>query len=793
LDRRSLFGSLFDPNGFGLEIGPSYNPTLRKSEGYNIEIVDFQDAAALRLLYPGHDIEEVDYVTGGRPLTEVIARHGAYDFIIASHVVSHIPDLIGFLADCQELLKSDGVLVMAVPDKRRCFTLYRATSTTGDVLQARLEGRHRHPPGRHFDQHAFTAARDGHVVWPLDYPVPPEPVASLAAAQIKFNQAAASTTYIDTHSWSFLPSSFRLIMRDLWDLGETRLREHKFVETSGPEFFISLGQFGPGCPLNRSFLLRRTLAEMAAVQEVRDAVVSAQKGANEVSEPNAAPQNAAPLVDSDGSLLIRSLAGHYQPLRWHPDMPQSRADAEAEVPVGWQPAFICDDLLPVRLLLLDGPSGEQRVWFVDKSGMLLGTHVDELTPEHRQALGFALQNLSHDRTISGLLATARLDRISRKIRLQLDSLVPNATYDRGLELGQAMAASPVAKMTELVRIDAASPRQIPAQLSAGWSIGEVNGRPAIVATGRRSVIRFDAVPQAGSYYVGFAYDRLRASGRVTVRVNGRLLGISPLRKVWLHEWPHIGYWIAPQLARSGSIEITLEHEIAAPGDPPALRSVKLLAGERRTSGDADTLSADKLMLKFQSLGDNCQFGFVQRHFGAEPMGLLRFAGIPNLTGAIEAGLEGLGTKGTVRHSLATDNEYMIDETLYGIFYHTFRYADQIAAEQVIAENEIKLHFLRRKFIEDMEDAETIWLRRCSYSNDISEIFALQMAMRAYGPNKLLWVVPAGPDREAGDVEWIAPGLLRGYLGRDASFDPSNFNPAHWEMLCRAAYAAFHSA
>jgi hypothetical protein len=502
---------------------------------------------------------------------------------------------------------------------------------------------------------------------------------------------------------------------------------------------------------------------------------------------------AALLVEAAGSLCIRGPAGEYQPLRWHPHSPQGRAVAKVALPMGWQPAFICDDLQPVRLLLLDGPFGEQGVWFVDRSGILLGAHVDELPQEHRQALAYAMQRLRLDRTASGLLAMARIDRISRRIRLQLDSLLPNATYDQGLELAQAIAASPMARMTTLARIDTVSPDGIPAQFSAGWSIGEVGGRAAVLATGRRSVITFDAVPQAASYYVDLAYDRLRASGRVTVRVNGRLLGVSPLRKVWLHEWPNIGYWIAPQLVRSGVIEITLEHEIAAPGDPPALRSVELQAGEHRALTDAESLPTNKVMLKFQSLGDNCQFGFVQRHFGAEPMGLLRFAGIPNLTGAIKAGLEGLGAKGTVRHSLATDNEYMINETVYGIFYHTFRYADQITAEQVVAENEIKLQFLHRKFIEDMEDAETIWVRRCSYSHDISEIFALHMAMRPYGANKLLWVVPAGPDREAGEVEWLAPGLLRGYLARDASYDPSNFNPAHWETLCRAAYAAFQSA
>ncbi len=35
----------------------------------------------------------------------------------------------------------------------------------------------------------------------------------------------------------------------------------------------------------------------------------------------------------------------------------------------------------------------------------------------------------------------------------------------------------------------------------------------------------------------------------------------------------------------------------------------------------------ELLCHFESLGRNCEFGFVQRLSGAEPMGLLRFAGM----------------------------------------------------------------------------------------------------------------------------------------------------------------------
>ena len=51
-----------------------------------------------------------------------------------------------------------------------------------------------------------------------------------------------------------------------------------------------------------------------------------------------------------------------------------------------------------------------------------------------------------------------------------------------------------------------------------------------------------------------------------------------------------------------------------------------------------------LMLRFESLGQNCEFGLVQRRCGSEPLGLLRFAStpLPHLLAAFEGGFEGLG-------------------------------------------------------------------------------------------------------------------------------------------------------
>ncbi len=42
----------------------------------------------------------------------------------------------------------------------------------------------------------------------------------------------------------------------------------------------------------------------------------------------------------------------------------------------------------------------------------------------------------------------------------------------------------------------------------------------------------------------------------------------------------------------------------------------------------EQITLQDLMLQFESLGQNCEFGLVQRRAGADPLGLLRFDSAP---------------------------------------------------------------------------------------------------------------------------------------------------------------------
>lgn len=263
---------MIDLSGRSLEIGPGYNPLLPKSDGFAVETADYTDADGLRAKYDGNPhvdvarIEHVDHVLqGDRTLADVIDRPGAYDSIVASHVIEHTPDLLQFLQSCETLLKPAGILLLAVPDKRHCFDALQSLTSTGMVLQANLDGRTRPTPGAIFDDYAYNVVRDDAIGWTKDDTRPFRYFASLATARAGFDTARQSPDYVDVHVWRFVPSSFRLIVSDLHEIGAIGLREHSFHDSVGNEFYVSLSRSAAGCPVDRLTLAKQALQEHATI------------------------------------------------------------------------------------------------------------------------------------------------------------------------------------------------------------------------------------------------------------------------------------------------------------------------------------------------------------------------------------------------------------------------------------------------------------------------------------------------------------------------------------------------
>jgi len=256
-------------DGLGLEIGPSHSPLAPKRAGFNVHVLDHAGADALRAKYVGHNvdldnIEEVDFIWRGEPLPQLIGRERCYDWIIASHVIEHTPDFIGFLVQCERLLSPDGVLALVIPDKRYCFDTYQVPTSTGEVLDAHYQQRTRATPGKLFDHVANAAwlSPGGAIAWDPGNTSDVALLHTFDDAKSAWSRAQTSSDYVDVHNWRFTPSRFLLILQDLRALGLIGLGATDLPTWNGCEFYQVLRTAEYPLTFGRRELLERCRREL---------------------------------------------------------------------------------------------------------------------------------------------------------------------------------------------------------------------------------------------------------------------------------------------------------------------------------------------------------------------------------------------------------------------------------------------------------------------------------------------------------------------------------------------------
>ena len=210
------------------------------------------------------------------------------------------------------------------------------------------------------------------------------------------------------------------------------------------------------------------------------------------------------------------------------------------------------------------------------------------------------------------------------------------------------------------------------------------------------------------------------------------------------------------------------------------------------------LPLDKLAVRFETLGDNCEFGLVQRRAGAEPLGLLRFAGfhipveqrLERLIMALDARFEGLGRPETVRAEAAGEagrREYLIRETVYDLMYHSFQPEGRVDPEALRLQEAKKLQFLRRKLLTDLASAEKILVWKSNVRLAESDVMAAVSALGRFGPNTLLWVEEAEPGFPPGTVQRRGEHLLKAHIERLAPYvEATDIYYEGWFRICAEA-------
>jgi SAM-dependent methyltransferase len=237
-----------------LEIGALHNPRLRKDEG-NVSYLDLAPTDALRTKYQDNRdaaphlsaLVDVDYVwKPGETLSDAVGG-GVFDLVIASHVIEHVADPIGWLGQVSEILVDGGRLSLVVPDKRYCFDVNRQLTTMADLVDAYL--RQLDAPGaRHiFDCEVNYIHVSAQELWAgVDVShcrrtdvADPEVHAYQLCQQI-----AATGEYRDEHCSTFTPTSFLRLFRTIVALALSGLAIERIhpTEPDWYEFFVMLAK-----------------------------------------------------------------------------------------------------------------------------------------------------------------------------------------------------------------------------------------------------------------------------------------------------------------------------------------------------------------------------------------------------------------------------------------------------------------------------------------------------------------------------------------------------------------------
>lgn len=238
MDRASLFSLIDVARQRGLEIGALNRPIVTRQMG-PVEYVDRAPRADLQAWYGGHDVDpekivEVDHVWGDQSLLECVGGARVYDYLVASHVIEHVPDVFGWLGEISSVLADGGLGLFFVPDKRHTFDVLRRTSASGDFADAYLR-RLRRPDARQIFNHVYdTRALDADIT--LDDAMLTERARSGLAICRRSQEAGE---YIDVHCWVFTPRSL-LEALDLASRLDILPFEVAALEPGHGEFFLAL-------------------------------------------------------------------------------------------------------------------------------------------------------------------------------------------------------------------------------------------------------------------------------------------------------------------------------------------------------------------------------------------------------------------------------------------------------------------------------------------------------------------------------------------------------------------------
>ena len=239
-----------------LEIGPLDRPVLPRPD-YDVLYADWAPTSVLREKYADdpnvYEIVDVDIIWNGTvELSPVVPNGMTFDAVIASHVVEHVPDPVGWLQHLSSVLKPGGTVGLVIPDKRFTFDHNRRVSETADLIDAHVRRATVASYAQLYDFHTRALPVDTAALWNGDG----DYVGQVRSDDLRREAYAGCVAlrdegrYVDVHCHTFTPDSFITTMEDLVHLGLLDLAIEELVPTQplSFEFYVRLQKFSQDDP-----------------------------------------------------------------------------------------------------------------------------------------------------------------------------------------------------------------------------------------------------------------------------------------------------------------------------------------------------------------------------------------------------------------------------------------------------------------------------------------------------------------------------------------------------------------
>jgi hypothetical protein len=253
-----------------------------------------------------------------------------------------------------------------------------------------------------------------------------------------------------------------------------------------------------------------------------------------------------------------------------------------------------------------------------------------------------------------------------------------------------------------------------------------------------------------------------------------------------------GYWAAiardiPDHPFAADRQRAAEHRAA---QAPAATDIADIVVPKVRAEEHDEVR--KLVMGFESIGHNCEFGLMQRQFGAEPLSLLRFSFtlVPTIKTLLFSKFDGIGDPAKMS---VTDggHEYVLHHAYSSWVMHTrIKPSPEIDLDKFLKDQARRCAFLRGKLVKDLENQAKIFVYWRADLTD-ADIDAIASLVEGYGPNMLMCVRLCDDEHPAGSIEWRGERLAVCALDRPGNaFRGARWNISvdYWIHFCRTVQA-----